>query len=69
MPKCHYGLAIFLFLATPAFNVITYIAVVASSDVQKSAMFPFLTFYAILTVMLLIFFLVSILDVLEKVKQ
>ena len=51
------------------FNIFLYIVLVATTEIAKSAIYPFLTFYALLTFLLQIFFFVSLLDVFEHIKQ
>ena len=67
MPKCHYVLAILLSIVIPVFNVIIYIKLLAS-DVRMGPIFAYFTFYAILTIILTLFFLISLLDVFTRAK-
>ena len=67
MPKFHYVLAILLFIVAPGFNLIAFVKLLAS-DVKVGIMFLYLRFYAILTVLLILFFLVSLLDVFAQMK-
>ena len=67
MPGCNYCLTVFLFLVTPALNVIVYIALLASGA-EAGPVFSYLTFYSILSVLLALHFFISLLDVFESEK-
>ena len=67
MPACHYCLALFLFLVTPMVVVIAYIYLLVSGT-ETGATISYLTFYAILTLLLALQFFISLIDVFERLK-
>ena len=68
MPVCHYVLAVLFFLATPIIIIVAYVSLLAS-EVETGVLFPYFTFYTILTFLITIQFFVSLLDVFERLKQ
>ena len=67
MPKFHYACCLLLFFVTPIFNVVVYIALL-SSDAESGAMFGYVTFCTLLTVLVLIWFFANLLDDFNRLK-
>jgi hypothetical protein len=64
----HYVLSVFLFLLIPVVVIIGYLSLFAPG-VSTGPMFTYLTFYAILTVLLQVWFFASLIDIFERLKQ
>ena len=68
MPKIHYACALLLFIATPFFNIVVYIAVLISGA-ESGALFGYMTFCTILSVLVLIWFFANLVDDFHKLKS
>ena len=68
MPIGHYILSLILFVVTPVTIVIAYVSVSLSS-VNTGLLFSYLTFYTILSLLLMFWFFASHLDVFDRLKH
>ena len=64
----HYVLSVLLFLLTPVVIILSYVVIFATG-VSTGPMFAYLTFYAILTVLLQAWFFGSLIDIFERLKH
>ena len=64
----HYGCVIALFLVTPLISVAAYGGLLVSTNVEVSAMFSYVTFCAILNVLIFLHFFISLIDIFERLK-
>ena len=64
----HYVLSVLLFLLTPIVIIIGY-GVIFATGVSTGPLFSYLTFFAILTVLLQAWFFGSLIDIFERLKQ
>ena len=68
MPKIHYACALLLFIATPLFNIVVYVGVL-TSGAESGALFDYMTFCTILSVLVLIWFFANLVDDFHKLKS
>ena len=67
MPKVHYGLTFFLLVVSPIFCMILYLFLLLGGG-ESGIMFGYLTFNAVLSVIMLMWFFVCVLDDLFLLK-
>ena len=68
MPKIHYACALLLFIATPFFNIVVYVGVL-TSGAESGALFDYMTFCTILSILVLIWFFANLVDDFHKLKS
>ena len=68
IPKLHYALSMILFIILPVFNLLVYIMMLASGS-ESGLLFSYMTFYVILSELILLCFFTILLDDFERLKR
>lgn len=66
-PQINYIFAMLLFVGIPTFNILAYLTMLASGA-ESGLLFPYMTFYATLSALILISFITVLLDDFEELK-
>ena len=67
LPQINYAFAMLLFVGIPTFNILAYFTMLASGA-ESGLLFSYMTFYATLSVLILISFITVLLDDFEELK-
>ena len=66
-PQLNYTFVMLLFVAIPTFNILAYLAMLASGA-ESGLLFSYMTFYATLSALILLSFITVLLDDFEELK-
>ena len=66
--KLHFSIVMLLFVITPAFNILVYITML-SNGTESGLLFSYMTFYAIVSSLILLSFFTLLLDEFQILKQ
>ena len=66
--KLHFAITLLLFVITPAFNILVYITML-SNGTESGLLFSYMTFYAIVSSLILLSFFTLFLEELQILKQ